>query len=166
MSRRTRFSHIPLALLIVAAIAVSGCSSGASPTDNRCDKWCGNGSATVTFGGATEQLSGGGCVDGGIAGIDARFGDWLGITGASGYLMLVVYRPGDPTAASAAIATPTSGSPDDSAPAEPEVVGSVHGQPFILGSDAVVSITQDDTGSFTGTDVNGLGVASGTFSCR
>jgi hypothetical protein len=164
MSRRTRFSHIPLALLIVAALAVSACSSGASPTDNRCDQWCGNGSATVTFGGATEQLSGGGCVDGGIAGIDARFGDWLGITGVSGYLMLVVYRPGAQTAAPTA--TATSGSPDDSAATEPEVVGSVHGQPFILGSDAVVAITPDDTGSFTGTDVNGLGVASGTFSCR
>jgi hypothetical protein len=165
MSRGTRLSRFPLALLVVAAIAVAGCSSGASPTDNRCDKWCGNGSATVTFGGATEKLSGGGCVDGGIAGIDARFGDWLGITGVSGYLMLVVYRPG-PSTPTTAPTTLTSGFPNDSALAEPEVVGSVNGQPFILGADPVVSITPDDTGSFSGTDVNGLGLASGTFSCR
>ena len=165
MSRVTRLSRRSLALLVVAAIAVAGCTSGASPTDNRCDKWCGNGSATVSFGGATEKLSGGGCVDGGAAGIDARFGDWLGVTGVSGYLMLVVYRPG-PSTPTAALTTLASGFPNDSALAEPEVVGSVNGQPFILGADAVVSITPDDTGSFSGTDVNGLGLASGTFSCR
>jgi hypothetical protein len=165
MSRVTRLGRRPLALFVVAAIAVAGCSSGASPTDNHCDKWCGNGSATVTFGGETEKLSGGGCVDGGAAGIDGRFGDWLGITGVSGYLMLVAYRTdiSTPTAATTALA---SGSPNDSTTAEPTVIGSVGGQPFILGSDAVVAITPDDTGSFTGTDVNGLGVASGTFSCR
>ena len=165
MSRVIQLSRRPLALLVVVAIALAGCSSGASPTDNRCDKWCGNGSATVSFGGATEKLSGGGCVDGGAAGIDARFGDWLGVTGVSGYLMLVVYRP-DTSTPSAAPTTLASGSPNDSATAEPEVVGSVNGQPFIFGSDAVVSITPDDTGAFSGTDVNGLGIASGTFSCR
>jgi hypothetical protein len=161
MSRRTQLSRFPLALLVVAAIAVAGCRSGASPTDNLCDKWCGNGSATVTFGGATERLSGGGCFDDGAAGIDARFGDWQGITnGASGYLMLAVYRPGGPTP------TASSSSSVDSGPASPSVDGSVGGQPFVLGPGTVVAITPDDTGSFSGTDLNGGGTASGTFSCR
>jgi hypothetical protein len=167
VTRRTRLSRLPLALVLVVAVAVEGCGSGApapggSDGANGCDKWCGSGSATVTFGGTTQTISGGGCVDGGSAGIDVRFGDWQGITGGTGgYLMLIAYRPGGPTPAAA----PASGSPD-MGPDAPVDTGSVNGQPFILAPGAVVAITPDDTGSFSGLDVNGLGPASGTFRCR
>ena len=127
-----------------------------------CDKYCGSGSATVTFGGATERLSGGGCIDGGPAGIDAKFGDWQGVTdGTSGYLILTAYRPGGSTPAQA----PPLHRPD-TGPASPAANGSVNGQPFVLGPGAVVAITPDETGSFSGTDVNGCGQARGTFRCH
>ena len=165
MARRIRLSRLPLALLLVAAVAVEGCGSGApgpvgpqGPTD--CDKWCGSGSATVTFGGATQTISGGGCFDDGSAGIDARFGDWQGVSGGTGgFLTLIVYRPGGPTP----VAIPSG--PDAEA-AAPTITGSVMGQPFVLGPGAVVAITPDDTGTFSGVDVNGLGPASGTFRCH
>jgi hypothetical protein len=166
MTRRTRLSRLPQALLLVAAIAVQGCGSGTSEQGgsdgaNGCDKWCGSGSATVTFGGATQTISGGGCFDDGSAGIDARFGDWQGISGGTGgFLTLIVYRSGGPTPA----ATPPSG--PDTEPAAPTITGSVMGQPFVLGPGAVAAITPDDTGSFSGVDVNGLGSASGTYRCH
>ncbi len=161
MARVTRPTQFPLALLLVLAIAAQGCGSSPPPTAS-CEQYCGSGSATVTFGGATEHLSGGACIDGGAAGIDAKFGDWQGVTnGASGYLELTAFRAG-----SAAQAQVPSGSSADSGSASPAVDGSVNGQPFVLAPGAVVAITPDDTGSFSGTDVNGGGQASGTFSCR
>jgi hypothetical protein len=160
MARVTRPTQLALALLLALAIALQGCGSS-PPATVSCEKYCGNGSATVTFGGVTEHLSGGACVDGGPAGIDAKFGDWQGVTnGASGFLELTAYRPSSTQAAA------PSGSAIDSGSASPTVDGSVSGQPFILAPGAVVAITPDDTGSFSGTDVNGGGQASGTFSCR
>jgi hypothetical protein len=161
MARVTRPNQLPLALLLVLAIAAQGCGSS-PPATVSCEKYCGNGSATVTFGGATEHLSGGACVDGGQDGIDAKFGDWQGVTnGASGFLELTVLPSGGSTQAVApSISVVGSGS------VSPSVDGSVNGQPFILAPGAVVAITPDNTGSFSGTDVNGGGPASGTFSCR
>lgn len=160
-------SRLPIALLLVLAGALAGCdagTSGSGSTDgaNGCDRWCGNGSATVTIGGSTQSISGGGCVDGGLAGVDARFGDWRSVNGLSSYLMLIAYRPGTPT--------PTPGptlAPDTAptGPAAPSVIGSANGQPFALGPGTVVAIAANGTGSFSGTDVNGYGPVTGTFSC-
>ncbi len=160
MARVTRLTHLPLAILVVLAFAVQGCGSSPPPTPD-CVDWCGNGSATVTFGGVTERLTGGGCFDEGPAGINAKFGDWQSLTnGASGFLELTAFRPGATQAAA------PSSSPADALSAAPPVDGSVGDQPFVLAAGAVVSITPDDTGSFSGTDVNGGGEASGTFSCH
>jgi len=71
---------------------------------------------------------------------------------------LVTYRAGGPTAA----ATPTPAPSDHLAP---NIIGSVNGKPFILGSDAVVALSANGTGSFSGTDVNGYGSVKGTFDC-
>ena len=161
MARVKRPTQYPLALLLVLAVAAQGCGSSPAATV-ACEKYCGSGSATVTFGGATERLSGGGCIDGGPAGIDAKFGDWQGVTnGTSGYLELTAFRDGGSTQAQA-----PSGSPSGFGSSSPAADGSVNGQPFVLGPGAVVAITPDNTGSFSGTDVNGGGQASGTFSCR
>jgi hypothetical protein len=147
------------ALAAIAALAVFalGLGTGGS-TDSGCDHWCGNGTATVTMSGVTTTISGGGCYDVGAAGVDVRFGDWQGLEGLSSYLMLVTYRAGGATAA----ATPT---PAPSEHLSPNIIGSVNGKPFILGSDAVVALSADGQGSFSGTDVNGYGPVRGTFTC-
>lgn len=167
MTQRLRRSRLQIALLLVLTAAVAGCdagTSGSGGTDgaNGCDRWCGSGSATVTIGGATQSVSGGGCVDGGLAGVDARFGDWRSVNGLSSYLMLIAYRPGTPTPTPG----PTLG-PDaaPTGPASPAVIGSANGQPFALGPAAIVAIAANGTGSFSGTDVNGYGPVTGTFSC-
>ena len=167
MTHGARWNRRPIALLLVLAISVAACgasTSGSGGSDaNGCDQWCGNGSATVTVGGTTQTISGGGCVDGGLAGIDARFGDWRSVNGLSSYLMLIAYPPGSPT--------PTPGptlAPDaaPTGPASPSVIGSSNGQPFALGPGTVVTIAANGTGSFSGTDVNGYGPVAGSFSCH
>lgn len=169
MTRRPGPSRLPIGLLFAVAIAVAACGSGASATGGPgnaegCDKWCGNGSATVTFAGQTDKITGGGCYDTGAAGIDARFGDWQGLSGGD-YLSLTVYRPGAfvPTPLATA---PSPNAPADTGPAAPTADGNVAGQTFILAPGAVIAITPDGTGSFSGIDVNGGGPASGYFTCH
>ena len=159
---------MPLALAlvvvagIVAAFAIGLSGGGGSPdaTINfDCGHWCGNGTATANFGGKSAAISGGGCYDTGTDGIDARFGDWQGVQGVSSYLQLTIYPAGyaAPTAEPGAVDTPTY---------ETIVTGSIDGSPFVLGPDAVIRYTADGTGSYSGTDVNGGGEATGTFTCR
>jgi hypothetical protein len=154
---RPRRPQFLLALVLALGLLAAACG-GASAGNTGCDHWCGNGSATVTMSGTTTTISGGGCYDVGAAGVDVRFGDWQGLEGLSSYLMLVTYRVGGPTAA----ATPTPAPSDHLAP---NIIGSVNGKPFILGSDAVVALSANGTGSFSGTDVNGYGSVKGTFDC-
>jgi hypothetical protein len=154
---RLRRPQLLLALVLALGLFVAACGGGGAQNTG-CDHWCGNGSATVTMAGATTTISGGGCYDVGAAGVDVRFGDWQGLEGLSSYLMLVTYRAGGPTAA----ATPT---PAPSAHLSPNIIGSINGKPFILGDDAVVALSADGTGSFSGTDVNGYGAVKGKFTC-
>jgi hypothetical protein len=154
-----------LAAVLVLAALLAGCSSGAFPTGGvgnspGCDHWCGYGSATVTIAGATKTISGGGCYDGGSDGVDTRFGDWSA-DGTGDYLTLIAYRAGGPTPLPGA----TPAGPDATVYPTPTVSGSVSGNPFVLGSDAVVILESDGTGSFSGTDVNGMGFVQGTFTC-
>jgi len=154
-----------LPAVLVLAVLLSGCSSGASPTGGLggspgCANWCGNGSATVTIAGHTTTISGGGCYDEGSAGVDIRFGDW-GPNGTGDYLTLVAYRAGGPTPAPAA----TPAGPNATQYPTPTVSGNVSGSPFVLGADTVVMLNADGTGSFSGTDMNGLGVVDGSFTC-
>jgi hypothetical protein len=164
---RRRPSPLPLALAglviigIVAAFAIGAGGGTAAPqaTFNvDCGHWCGSGTATISFGGSSSQVTGGGCYDTGATGIDARFGDWLGVQGVSDYLQLTILPPG--------LASPTPDENGDSPVYEPIVTGSINGSPFVLGPDAVIRYTADGTGSFTGTDLNGGGAASGTFTCH
>jgi hypothetical protein len=166
-----RTGGLALALLAALVAVTSGCDSGSSPTAPSangpgCDKWCGSGTATVTFVGATTKISGGGCYDGGSAGFDIRFGDWQGLSGTSSYLQLTAYRDGGPTPTPAATANPAAA---PTATDHPSVIasGSVGGDPFVLvaSSDTVVSFRADGTGSFSGNDVNGNGTVQGTFAC-
>jgi hypothetical protein len=162
-----RINPLPLALAgvvimgIVAAFAIGagGGTTGPEATFNvDCGHWCGGGTATISFGGSSSHVTGGGCYDTGATGIDARFGDWLGVQGVSDYLQLTIL-PGP-------LASPTPDSAGDTPVYEPIVTGSINGSPFVLGPDAVISYTADGTGSFSGTDLNGGGAASGTFTCR
>jgi hypothetical protein len=151
---------VALALIVALALVSIGLGNGASSdtTDSGCDHWCGNGSATVTMGGVAATINGGGCYDMGAAGVDVRFGDWQGLQGLSSYLMLVAYRAGGPTAA----ATPAANPSDHPMP---KVDGSVNGTPFTLGPGAIVTLSANGIGSFSGTDVNGYGAVKGTFTC-
>jgi hypothetical protein len=162
---RTRRVSLALALVAALAVMAAGCDSGSAasvgPGYSGCDHWCGNGSATVTIGSTTTSISGGGCYDGGSAGVDARFGDW-GPTGTGDYLTLIAYRTGGPTPTPAP--TPSAG-PTATGHPSPNVSGSVNGSPFVLGTDTVVSLGADGTGSFSGTDLDGSGLVKGTFNC-
>jgi len=159
-----RTAPLVLVVLVLAGL-VSGCSSGASPTGGvggspGCNHWCGNGSARVTIAGNTTTIYGGGCYDGGSAGVDIRFGDW-GANGVGDFLTLSAYRVGGPT--STPEATPAG--PNATQYPTPTVSGSVSGNPFVLGGDAIVTLNAGGTGFFSGTDVNGIGLVQGTFTC-
>ncbi len=161
-----------LALLATVSLALAnpgGSSASPSldssflPAGGGCQNWCGSGSATVTFGGVTTSIAGGGCYDTGATGVDARFGDWQGVEGVSSYLQLIAFRAGGPTPAPAA--TSAAGGPAPSEYPASNVNGSVNGSPFVLDSNAVVTLAADGTGTFSGSDLNGQGSVSGTFTC-
>jgi len=166
---RSRIHRAPAALMVVVLLAMpaAGCGSAgtSSGDDSGCDHWCGNGSATVTFGGTTTRITGGGCYDRGAEGVDARFGDWHGIAGVSSYLAVLAYRAGGPTAPPEATPAIPPAVPTPTGHPAPVVSGAVAGTPFILGEDAVVTLNASGTGSFSGTDVNDGFAVTGTFNC-
>jgi hypothetical protein len=150
-----------LGILVAIALLAAGCGSAAAPTPGfDCGHWCGNASATVTYAGQTSTISGGGCYDGGSAGIDVRIGDWQG-EGTGDFLMLEGYRPGGPTPNPTVGATDDAGNPIPSA----TVTGNVAGTPFTLDTNGAVVFTSATAGTFSGDDVNGNGAVSGTFNC-
>ena len=169
MPGRVRTSRILLALALGLALLVGGCGSSSNSTANvggdsgSCEHWCGNGSARVTVGGVTATITGGGCYDTGAAGIDARFGDW-GNTGVADYLTVNGYRAGGPTPTPAPTTNPLA-APTATGHLNVAVDASVAGQNFVLDTDAAVTFAPDGTGSFSGTDLNGAGKATGTFTC-
>ncbi len=169
MPGSVRTSRIPVALILGLALLVGGCGSSSSPTADGvgdsagCDHWCGNGSARVTVGGVTATITRGGCYDTGAAGIDARFGDW-GNTGVAEYLTVSGYRVGGPTPTPEPTTNPLA-SPTATDHLNVAVDASVAGQNLVLDTDAMVTFAPDGTGSFSGTDLNGAGKVTGTFSC-
>ena len=162
---------IAVLVLITAGVALIPPSSpsattdtGAPGVDAGCDHWCGNGHAVVTVAGTTATISGGGCFDQGSAGYDIRFGDWQGLQGVSSYLAVTAYRVGGPTPTPAITPDPRA-APSATDHAVPLVGGSIAGSPFVLGSDTVITFNADGTGSFSGTDLNGAGLVTGTYRC-
>ncbi len=157
-------TNLRVARWIVLGAVISLCaaacgSAAATPTSGSdCQHWCGSASASVTLAGKTATISGGGCFDGGAAGIDVRIGDWQ--NGVGDFLQLSGYRPGGPTAAPTVQPTDDSGNPE----VTPRAIGSVSGTPFIS-DDAAVTFTSATSGKFQGTDVNGYGPVTGTFTC-
>ncbi len=166
---RMRRASVGLAALVVLAFVAAGCVTGTASTDNPdaagCDQWCGNGSATVTVSGTTTTISGGGCYNAGAAGYDIRFGDWQGLEGLSSYLALTAYMAGGPTPPPAPTTNPLA-APTPTGHASPIASGSVAGNPFVLGDDAVVTLNANGTGTFSGTDLDGAGVVTGTYTCN
>jgi hypothetical protein len=166
MTGRARTNRTPrtLALALGLALVIGGCgsSSGSTPTNSICEHWCGNGSARVVVGGVTTSINGGGCYDTGAAGIDARFGDWVE-GGIGDYLMVGGYRAGGPTPTPASTANLARPSATD----HPSIAldASVGGQPLVLDASALVTFAANGTGSFSGTDLNGAGRVTGTFTC-
>jgi hypothetical protein len=150
------------ALAVLLALAAAGCGSAAATPSatSDCEHWCGNATAAVVFEGQTSTVSGGGCYDAGSAGIDVRIGDWQG-EGVGDFLQLTGYRPGGPTQGPTVAPTDDSGNPE----LPPAVVGSVGGMPFDLGPDAIVTFENATSGKFSGSDVNGYGDVTGTFTC-
>ena len=167
MPERLRISRTVMALALGLALIVAGCGSSSDATTvgngGGCDHWCGNGSARVTVGGVTDTITGGGCYDGGAAGMDARFGDW-GNTGIADYLTVNGYRAGGPTPTPAPSTNPLA-SPTPTGHPDIAVDASVAGQNLVLDTTAHVTFAPDGTGSFSGTDLNGAGTVTGTFSC-
>jgi hypothetical protein len=157
-----------LALGVALALIAAACGSATSTPDAtaNCDHWCGNGSARITVAGATTPVTGGGCYDTGATGIDARFGDW-GNNGVGDFVSVTGYRAGDPTPTPAPTPARSSAQPGADTTDHPGVTvdGSVGGVPFVL-TTAQVTFAADGTGSFSGTDQNGSGDVSGTFSCK
>jgi hypothetical protein len=170
MAGRIRGASLAFALVVAVAWVAASWHPASAPTPTAgpsgsgCDHWCGNGSASVTIGSTTTSISGGGCFDGGSAGVDARFGDW-GPTGTGDYLTLIAYRAGGPTPTPVATTTGPPAGPTPTGHPSPNVSGSVNGNPFVLGTDTVVSLGANGSGSFSGTDLNGIGPVKGTFSC-
>jgi len=172
--RRTSVAFAILAVLILVLAATALLSTPGRPTptssapnsivDAGCEHWCGRGSASVTIGGASTSISGGGCFDQGSAGYDIRFGDWQGVQGVSSYLALTAYRVGGATPTPAITANPLA-APSATDHFSPLVSGSVGGSPFVLGDDTVVAFNADGTGSFSGTDLNDAGMITGTYRC-
>ena len=153
---RTRRLSTAVAALVVLALLVAACDSGtaAGPTvGGDCQYWCGNGSATVTVG-----------HDAGSAGYDIRFGDWQGLQGVSSWLGLTAYRVGGPTPTPAATVNPIA-APSASDHPSPIGGGGVDGNDFVLAPGATVTFNANGTGSFSGTDMNGAGLITGTFNC-
>ena len=167
---RSRINRAPMVLAafvllaILAAVWYSGSPASSGQNGGDCQQWCGNGSATVTMGGTTSVVSGGGCYDRGSDGVDARFGDWQGEAGVSGYLMLTAYRTDGPTPTPVPTANPLA-TPGETQYPHYNVSGSVGGDPFILDTDAVVTLNADGTGFYSGTDIDGNGLVTGTFNC-
>jgi hypothetical protein len=150
-----------LAILAAAvSFAAVGCASAAPTPSFDCGHWCGNASATVTYGGQSGRIDGGGCYNAGSAGIDVRIGDWQG-EGTGDFLMLEGYAPGGPTPAPTVAATDDSGNPVPTA----TVTGSFAGTPFTVVTNSAVKFTSATGGTFSGTDVNGNGPVSGAFTC-
>jgi hypothetical protein len=169
LEHRVRHASVLVAVITAFAVIAAGCDTGTQspPTqgpDTGCDHWCGNGSASVTLGGATTTISGGGCFDTGATGYDIRFGDWQGLQGVSSYLAVNAYRAGGPTPTPIPTADPLA-APSATGHPSPQVSGSISGVPFVLGTDTVVTFKADGTGSFQGTDVDGAGPVKGTYTC-
>jgi hypothetical protein len=165
-SHLSRTGRVASAFVVGLALLVAGCgtSRGVPTYDNGvgCENWCGNGSARVSVGGATVTINDGGCFDTGAGGIDARFGDWSEI-GVGDYLTVGGYRSGDPTPTAGA--TAAAASPAPTVYPSVSVSGSVNGMTFVLDTSARVDFAADGTGTFSGTDLNGAGSVSGSFSC-
>jgi hypothetical protein len=166
MAGRVRTSRFARAVTLALGLALvaGGCGSS-SPTANTaaaCEHWCGNGSARITAGGATTTVNGGGCYDTGSAGIEARFGDWSN-TGIGDYVTVTGYRVGGPTPTPA----PTANLALPSAEVHLNIAvdASVAGLNLVLDTSARVTFASDGTGSFSGTDLNGAGTVTGTFTC-
>jgi uncharacterized protein YraI len=166
-SSRFRRASLLLAVLMAVAALAAGCSpSTATNVDqngNPCEHWCGSGSAQVTAAGATTTITGGGCYDQGSAGVDARFGDWQGLA-AGDYLEVTGFQAGNATPTPVPTVNPKA-SPGETEHPGNTVDGSVNGAPFVLDTDTVVTLKADRNGTFRGTDLNGAGTISGTFSC-
>jgi hypothetical protein len=162
---RKRSQRAVVAILVIVAfliptlaILASGGSGHAGATadpSGGCDHWCGNGWATVTVGGTTTKVPGGGCYDEGVSGVDARFGDWL--DGSFDYVGLVFFRPGT--------ATPTGAAADSQNDMASYPSGSVAGLPFVLDKDSVIHVDSNGTGTFSGKDINDGHAVAGTFNC-
>lgn len=164
---RTHRLSAAVAALVALALLVAACDSGAAATPTvggDCQHWCGNGSATVTIGGATTTISGGGCYDAGPAGYDIRFGDWQGLQGISSWLGLTAYRAGGPTPTPVPTVNPLA-APSASDHPSPVGGGGVDGNDFVLAPGSSVVFNADGTGTFSGTDMNGAGLITGTFTC-
>jgi hypothetical protein len=160
-----------LALILAGTAAVATQSGqGATSADapnvaNGCEHWCGNGWAVVTIGGTTTTISGGGCYDQGSAGYDIRFGDWQGLQGVSSWMGLTAYRAGGPTPTPVPTVNPIA-APSATDHPSPIGGGGVNGNDFVLGPGSTVVFNADGTGSFSGTDVNGAGLVTGTYRCN